>query len=135
MSEDLAFRTPCDGIDALISALNAATGGGLTFERDVLDTDRPEDWGAVELTGIDYEYADGKVIDRLLKMDVWASVSDRGSDWLTLIEGVMAAQGVSFKLKERAYLHDLRKVLWRWEATLWSAPADPAEREAPPWPE
>ena len=135
---DLEYRTPeDDAIDTLIADLNAATGGALTFERDVLDTDRPEDWGAVELTGTENEYADGKIIDQVLLLDIWASVSDRGSDWLRKIEGVLGSYGdlLRYKLTERAYLHDLNKVLWRWKAEMWAAPADPDEREAPPWPE
>lgn len=135
---DLEFRKPeDDAIDTLIADLNAATGGALTFERDVLDTDRPEDWGAVELTGTENEYADGKIIDQVLLLDIWASVSDRGSDWLRVIEGVLGGYGdlLRYRLTERAYLHDLNKVLWRWKAELWAAPADPDEREAPAWPE
>ncbi len=135
---DLEYRTPeNDAIDTLIADLNAATGGTLTFERDVLDTDRPEDWGAVELIDTENEYADGRIIDQVLILDIWASVSDRGSDWLRVIEGVLGSYGdlLWYKLTERAYLHDLNKVLWRWKAKLWAAPADPDEREAPAWPE
>ena len=40
---------------------------GITFDRDVLDTNRPGDWGAVELSGQDdSEWADGQLIDQVL---------------------------------------------------------------------
>lgn len=132
---DLEFRTPQDdAIDLLIEQLNAATGGYLTFERDVLDTDRPEDWGAVELTGTRDEYADGQIIDQALLLDVWAGVSDRGSDWLRLIEDVLRRCCAFYRLHERAYLHDLHKVIWRWKVELMMPGADPDQREAPAWP-
>ena len=44
---DLAFPETPDAIDDLIAALNDAVGDLVTFERDVLDVERPEDWCAV----------------------------------------------------------------------------------------
>ena len=132
---DLEYGTTPDAIDRLIADLNEEMGDDLTFERDVLDVDRPEDWGAVELTGVLNEYADGQVIDQIYKVDVWASVSTRESGWLQRIEGVLKSYGdhLGYYLKERAYLHDLEKVLWRWECQLWSleAPEDPEDPEDP----
>ena len=121
MSELYYPDTP-DAIDGLIAALNAVTvPEGLAFERDVLDVDRPEDWGAVEMTGVENEYADGEIIDQVYLLDIWAAVSDRSSEWLQRIEAVLAGCGdkLQYRLHERAYLHDLHKVLWRWKATLW----------------
>lgn len=133
---DLAYREPeDDAIDALISALNAATGGSLTFERDVLDTDRPEDWGAVEMTGTENEWADGRIIDQALLVDIWAAVSDRGSDWLRVIEGVLKSSCLHYRLNDRAYLHDVHKVLWRWKASIGLPASDPETREEPAWQE
>lgn len=111
-----------DSVDELIEALNAAMGGELTFERDVLDIDRPEDWGAVEMTGVRNEWADGKIIDQCVLIDIWAGVSDRGSEWLSRIEAVLSGFGdrLSYRLHERAWLHDVRKVCWRWKGELWS---------------
>jgi hypothetical protein len=128
---DLEYGETRDAIDLLIERLNAATEGKITFERDVLDVNRPEDWGAVEMTGPAYEYADGKVIDQYYPVDVWASVSDRSSKWLRVIEGAMAGLGISYTLVQRSYLHDLNKVMWRWQAQLWSLdPADYPEAES-----
>jgi hypothetical protein len=125
---ELGFGEDRDAIDALIEDLNEATGGALTFERDVLDVDRPEDWGAVEMTGTVDEWADGKRIDRAYRLDIWAAVSDRASEWLETVEDVLDAWGdrISYQLRERAYLHDLKKVVWRWDAviTTLEAPED-----------
>ena len=126
---DLAFPETPDAIDDLIAALNDAVGDVVTFERDVLDVERPEDWGAVELVDVVNEYADGKIIDQMYIVDIWASVSDRSSQWLREIESVLASFGdkLRYSLTERAYLHDLKKVMWRWRGELWSlAPAVPA---------
>ncbi len=124
---DLAYGTTPDAIDDLIAALNAAMGDALTFERDVLDVDRREDWGAVELTNVINEYADGRIIDQVYLIDIWAGVSDRESGWLQRIEAVLAGYGdrLSYTLHERAYLHDLKKVLWRWKGELWSLAGEP----------
>lgn len=131
---DLAFPETPDAIDDLIAALNDAVGDLVTFERDVLDVERPEDWGAVELVDTVNEYADGKIIDQMYIVDIWASVSDRSSQWLREIEQVLAGFGdkLRYSLAERAYLHDLKKVMWRWRGELWTldaaaAPETPAE--------
>lgn len=123
---DLDSPESPDAIDDLIAALNEAVGDELTFERDVLDVERPEDWGAVEMTNVINDEADGRIIDQCYELDVWACVSDRGSVWLQRIEAVFGSFGDSlhYHLHERAYLHDLKKVLWRWKVILW--PAVPA---------
>ena len=125
MMADLAYGTTPDAIDHLIALLNQEMGDDLTFERDVLDVDRPEDWGAVELTNVVNEYADGHIVDQVYIVDIWAGVSDRESGWLERIEGVLKSYGghLGYWLKERAYLHDLQKVMWHWECQLWSLEA------------
>ena len=130
---DLSFPESPDAIDDLIAALNDAVGDVLTFERDVLDVERPEDWGAVELVDTVNEYADGRIIDQMYIVDIWASVGDRSSQWLREIESVLAGFGdkLRYSLTERAYLHDLKKVLWRWRGELWSLAAEPVPDELP----
>ncbi len=129
---DLDFGSTPDAIDALIAALNSAMGNTLTFERDVLDVERPEDWGAVEMTDVINEEADGRIIDQCWEIDLWACVSDRSSEWLQRIETVLAGFGgrMHYHLHERAYLHDLKKVLWRWKLIYWpeTPTASPARR-------
>ena len=67
-----------DLIDQLIDDLNDGVDG-ITFDRDVLDTDRPDDWGAVELTGGVEEWADGQMVDQETSADVWVCVSEKGT--------------------------------------------------------
>lgn len=128
---ELPLETGGDAVDQLIADLNAAMSGGLIFERDVLDVDRPEDWGAVEMTGTVNEYADGRVIDQCFRLDIWAAVGDRDSVWLGRIEAVLKGYGerIAYALTERAYLHDVKKVLWRWHADLWSLAAPETEAD------
>ena len=118
-----------DLIDALIDALNDGVEG-VTFDRDVLETNRPEDWGAVELTGQeDSEWADGKLIEQVLTADVWVCQSGRGSALKRQVQAVLEAffDGVEggWTLKSRNYLYDLDKVVWRWIVTI----VGPLDRE------
>ena len=40
---------------------------------------------------------------------------------------------LNYHLHERGYLHNLKKVLWHWKATLWpTAPEDAPETEESP---
>ncbi len=128
---DFGYPEERDAIDALIEALNAETGAELTFERDALDVDRPEDWGAVELVNVRNLRADDRIISQRYMFEIWACVSDRTSEWLHRIEGVLEDQGdrLSYQLKERGYLHNLKKVLWHWTGTM-IALVDPGETEA-----
>lgn len=121
---DLDFDSTQDAVDTLIADLNQAMGDELTFERDALDVERPDDWGAVEVVDTVNEYADGHCIDQYFVLDIWAGVSDRGSGWLALIEGVLQDAGASYTLVQRAYLHDLKKVIWQWRATLDGTPPE-----------
>ena len=111
-----------DLIDALIDALNDGVPD-VTFDRDVLDTDRPEDWAAVELTGQDEgEWADGHLIDQGLTIDIWVCVSDRGSGVKRRVQDVLKefceTWQTGWKLVSRNYLYDLDKVMWRWAVSI-----------------
>lgn len=145
-----------DLIDTLIDALNDGVNG-VTFDRDVLDTNRPEDWAAVEQGGENgSEWADGKQIDQTLNVDIWVCVSERGSRMRREVQQVLQNFGESYdigwRFVSRNYLYDLDKVMWRWTVTLWGPigpeaeelPAedpeddtdgDPDEWEDPEWPE
>lgn len=122
-----------DLIDQLIDELNDGVDG-VTFDRDVLETNRPEDWAAVELTGQQAgEWADGTMIDQALTVDIWVCLSDHGSDVKrqvqTVLRGFCQDQEASWQLKARNYLYDLNKVLWRWGLTVWAPLVDPDEDE------
>lgn len=131
---DLEYGTERDTIDELIEALNLETGGEPTFERDVLDVSRPEDWGAVEMVGAPRgEYADGHLIDQCADLDIWICVSDRAARWRKRIQQVLdtfqASHEMEYSLPERGYLHNLHKVMWRWRVTLWDLELPEAEEE------
>ncbi len=123
-----------DLIDELIDALNDGVDQ-ITFDRDVLDTNRPEDWAAVELSGQeDAEWADGQLIDQALSVDIWVCVSDRGSWPKRQVQAVLKAfcppRLAGWRLVSRAYLYDLDKVMWRWTVSI-DGPLsmDPEEEE------
>ena len=123
-----------DLIDQLIDQLNDGVPD-VTFERDVLETDRPDDWGAVELTGEDdSEWADGTMTDQVLAVDVWVCVTGRGSRIKRKVQAVLRAFGTEndagWKLMSRNYVYDLDKVIWRWRVTMW-APLEEDEEEEP----
>lgn len=129
-----------DLIDQLIDDLNDGTEGcGLIFERDALDTDRPEDWGAVELTGEDgSEYADGHLVDQVLTADVWVCLSGRGTKVKRAVQKTLTefcdAHDGGWSLKSRAYLYDLDKVMWHWQVFLFG-PLGDDEPDTEPEPE
>ena len=126
-----------DLIDELIDALNDGVDQ-ITFDRDVLDTNRPEDWAAVELSGQeDAEWADGQLIDQALSVDIWVCVSDRGSWPKRQVQAVLKAfcppRLAGWRLVSRAYLYDLDKVMWRWTVNIDGLlAADPEEEEEEP---
>ena len=126
-----------DLIDELIDALNDGVPE-VTFDRDVLDTNRPDDWAAVELSGQDdAEWADGQLIDQSLTADIWVCVSDRGSGVKRRVQSVLRdfcpEKQIGWRLVSRAYLYDLDKVMWRWMLSIDGplAPAAPEEDEDP----
>ena len=111
-----------DLIDGLIDELNAGVDG-ITFERDVLETNRPEDWGAVELVGqADGEWADGRMIDQTLTVDIWVCLADRGSGIREAVQRVLRSFGtlheMTWRLVSRNYMYDLDRVVWRWTVTM-----------------
>ena len=108
----------------------------VTFERDVLETNRPEDWAAVELTGQDEaEWADGGLIDQSLIIDIWVCVSDRGSGIKrkvqTVLQAFCAAWQTGWRLVSRNYIYDLDKVIWRWQVSIEGPLTYPEEEEDP----
>lgn len=111
-----------DLIDELIDEMNAGVDG-ITFERDVLETNRPDDWGAIELVGQDDgEWADGRMIDQTLTVDIWVCLSDRGSGVREAVQKVLRSFGnlyaIHWRLVSRNYLYDLDKVIWRWTVNI-----------------
>ena len=120
-----------DLIDELIDALNDGVDQ-ITFDRDVLDTNRPEDWAAVELSGEDdTDWADGQLVDQAVNVDIWVCVSDRGSWPKRQVQAVLKEfcppRLAGWRFVTRAYLYDLDKVMWRWTVTLFGPLAGPGD--------
>jgi hypothetical protein len=131
-----------DLIDSLIDALNDGVDG-VTFERDVLETNRPDDWAAVELTGEgDSDWADGNQVDQTLEIDIWVCVTNRGSRIKRKVQAALkrwcATEDAGWKLASRNYIYDLDKVIWRWTVNVWAPLAededDPTEDPLGPLP-
>ena len=126
-----------DLIDTLIDVLNDGVPS-VTFERDVLEPNRPDDWAAVELTGEgDSEWGDGNQTDQTLNIDVWVCISGKGSRIKRKVQAVLKTfceeYDGGWKLISRNYIYDLDKVIWRWRVTMW-APLDDDDGEMD-WPD
>ena len=127
-----------DLIDQLIDDLNDGVPG-VIFDRDVIDTNRPGDWGSVFLAGQDdADWADGHLIDQVLAVDVWAIVSDRGSGVKRAVQAVLKQfcedHGIGWRFVSRTYAADLDKFEWRWSLSV-DGPlldaADPEDEDEP----
>lgn len=122
-----------DLIDQLIDDLNDGVPG-VIFDRDVIDTNRPGDWGSVFLNGEDEaEWADGRMIDQALGVDVWAIVSDRGSGVKRMVQAVLARFceefDIGWRFVSRTYAADLNRFEWRWSLTVYGPLAKPDETD------
>ena len=122
-----------DLIDQLIDDLNDGVPG-VIFDRDVIDTNRPGDWGSVFLNGEDEaEWAAGRMIDQALGVDVWAIVSDRGSGVKRAVQAVLARFceefDIGWRFASRTYAADLDKFEWRWSLTFYGPLAKPDETD------
>lgn len=111
-----------DLVDQLIDDLNDGVDG-VIFDRDLIDTNRPGDWGAVFLTGEDdAEWADGHIVDQNLTIRVWAVVSGRGSGVKRQVQAVLrtfcATWRTGWRFVSRTYASDLDKFEWCWEISV-----------------
>lgn len=111
-----------DLIDQLIDDLNDGVPG-VIFDRDLIDTNRPGDWGAVFLGGEDdAEWADGHMVDQDLVIRVWAVVSDRGSGVKRQVQAVLKTfcdtWRTGWRFVSRTYASDLEKFEWCWEISV-----------------
>lgn len=111
-----------DLIDELIDDLNDGVGY-VTFDRDVLETDRPGNWGAVELTGQESsDWADGRMIEQTLTADLWVCVDGKDTRAKRDVQRVLlefcGANEGSWRLVSRSWLYDLNRVVWRWSVTM-----------------
>lgn len=135
MSEAVTTTYNADLIDTLIDALNAGVTD-VTFSRDVLETNRPEAWGAVELTGDDNcDWGDGGMVDQEVGADLWVCTPDRGSGPKRQVQKVLkefaAAYDIGWRFKTRNYLYDLDKVMYRWILYLYCPLGEDPEDDDP----
>lgn len=118
-----------DMIDALIDALNAGVED-IQFDRDILETNRPEAWGAVEMGGEEAsDWADGSMVDQVVAIDIWVCAQEHGSRIRRAVQKVLRGWALSipdagWKFAGRQYVYELDKVLWRWTVLLPVAVAD-----------
>lgn len=112
-----------DRVDQLIDILNRDVSG-VVFDRDAIDVDRPEDWGAVELRpDAKQQWADGHLVGEAHRLDVYLCVSDREADWAEKVNSAFLAfddevDDIGWQLADRGYLPELDRILWRWSVTL-----------------
>lgn len=126
-----------DKIDRIIDLLNAETGGEVSFDRDAIDVDRPEAWGALELRSqAETQWADGRPIDDTWLADLYLCVEDRESHWIALVNRALAAADeempLSWSMAERTYVAQLEKLLWRWQIRIWGPMEIPEENAGDP---
>ncbi len=123
--------TERDAIDELIDQLNDGVDG-ITFDRDLIDTNRPGDWGAVELVGQDgSEWADGNLIDQVLTVDIWAAVNGSGSAVMKEVQDVLRSYGedweIGWRLAGKTYQYDVDRIVWRWTVIIYGRLTEAAE--------
>ena len=123
-----------DKIDVLIEQLNLAMGGTIEFDRDAVDADRPEEWGAVELRrDAEILWADGKPIDVQYLANIYLSIEDRESDLLARVnEALDACDGlfpIVWQMTDRVWLPDIERALWAWSVRIWGPLEWPDDEE------
>lgn len=123
-----------DKIDVLIEKLNLAMDGAIEFDRDAVDVDRPEEWGAVELRrDQETQWADGKPIDTQYLANIYLSIEDRESDLIDLVNGALEETDELFPIiwgmADRMWLPDIERALWIWNVRIWGPLAWDEETE------
>lgn len=123
-----------DRIDEIIDRLNTSVPG-ISFDRDALVADTPEDYGSVELTGADGFAADGHIIDQIYRASVWICITDRGTRAMEQVQSALEEMAwewlLGWSFPQRSYLYDINKVVWRWEIRI-PGPLTDGETETEP---
>lgn len=112
-----------DRIDQLIDCLNAGLAGGAVFDRDAVDVDRPDNWGAVELRAeSETQWADDSPIDTISTCDVYLCVDDRESHWgadvVLALEAFDELAPCYWQQTGREYVPELDRILWKWQVRI-----------------
>lgn len=128
-----------DRIDQLIDILNREITD-ISFDRDAIDVDRPDEWGAVELRRESNIWADGHPVDSITRADVFLCVNGRESDWAEKMRDAFLCfddevEDIGWTLSDRTYLPELDRLLWKWAVVIYGPLDVPAPPEAPAEPE
>ena len=118
-----------DRVDQLIDILNREITQ-VSFDRDAIDVDRPEEWGAVELRRSAGQWADGHLVDESYRADVFLCVNDRESDWAEKMNSAFRCfddevEDLGWTLSDRTYLPELDRLLWKWAVVIYGPLAVP----------
>ena len=107
-----------DRIDEMLFWLRRALPE-VTWDRDAVSEDAPDNVGAVEFTGTRSMWADDRMIDQRYVISVWLMVSSSSTDYLGRVQEVLDAlaeyDDFSWHLPERRYAAGVDQVIWRWE--------------------
>ena len=108
-----------DRIDEMLYWLRRALPE-VTWDRDAVSEDAPDNVGAVEFTGTRGYYADGRMIEQVFVIDVWLVVSSSAAEaYLDPVQAVLGRlsenDDLAWSLPERKYSANIDQVIWRWQ--------------------
>ena len=104
-------------LDDLLEALN--TISGIEFVRDAWINDAPDNYGVLELTGQNAsQWADGHMAEQAFSLLITIYVKDGSDIWVDSVQGVLAAQDLSYGVPRREYDYGSDAVMWQWSAAF-----------------
>lgn len=108
-----------DRIDEMLFWLRRALPE-VTWDRDAVSEDAPDNVGAVEFAGTRGYYADGRMIEQVCVIDVWLVVSSSAAEaYLDPVQAVLGRlsenDDLAWSLPERKYSANIDQVIWRWQ--------------------
>lgn len=116
-----------DRIEELIRRLETALPD-YTWDRDALDMERGDKYGAVELSGIAATlWADDQPVERAWTIQIWMAMEGSGLESVETVEAVLEAfdsevAPIVWDMPQRGYYQDIGKLLWNWRVTLYGPP-------------
>lgn len=122
-----------DKIDKLIQLLHEETG--LPFDRDAMNVDRMEEWGAVELRSESAGmWADGHLIDEKWMIEIYCVVDSRESWYIGQVNDALErfaeeVDDIGWRMPERGFLPEIDRVAWKWQAAIFGEMEIPEETE------
>lgn len=90
----------------------------VTWDRDAVSEDAPDNVGAVEFAGTRAMWADDAMIEQTAVIDVWLLVRGSGTEYLERVQKVLRKlaeyDDLVWFLPERRYSANVDQVIWRW---------------------